>query len=45
MEIDKIKKYTKDRNESYICKISYLDKEYVQTIAHIRYLRMNLLLL
>ncbi len=47
MEIDKIKKYTKDRNESYICKISYLDKEYVQTIKlvnrkiKITYYRIN----
>ena len=32
MEIDKIKKYLKDKNESYIGKMFYLNEEYIQTI-------------
>ena len=36
MEIDKIKKYLKDKDESYIGKIFYLNEEYIQTIKLIK---------
>lgn len=36
MEIYKIKKYLKDKNESYIGKMFYLNEEYIQTIKLIK---------